>query len=96
MAFTIAHGLILVLCIPQQFSHQNNQSTQQTPDPSYCQGGTTVVGTVAPGGGALALVGPISGAEQGSVEGENPARAVCSTRVPRINDHPFYKAGWRL
>lgn len=54
------------------------------------------MGTVAPGGGALALVGPISGAEQGSVEGENPARAVCSTRVPRINDHPFYKAGWRL
>lgn len=40
---------------------------------------------MAPGWGGTAIGKPISGAEQDSVEGENPARDVCCTRAPKIN-----------
>lgn len=52
---------------------------------------------MAPGGQRVGMGRPPnSGAEQDSVEGDHPARAVCFTRAPRINDHPFHKAVWRL
>lgn len=37
------------------------------------------------GWGGTAIGKPISGAEQDSVEGENPARNVYCTRAPKIN-----------